>query len=242
VRTRGFGAAVEVKSVERIQTCKALERTEASKRAAALVNEFLTKATEVLAESEVNKRRTAEGKKPANLLLLRDASDHIPVVPSFKEKHGIDGVALVEMPAEVGIARILGMKEVVLSDHKDLRRKAEAFNRELTDGTLVYAHIKGPDEFGHDGDAVGKKKNIEQIDDVFFGTIAEAVRDCKMAVSADHSTPAVLKMHSSDPVPLLVTSEERDPGSCRFTEADAANGSLGKIAGDKVLSTTFAVR
>ena len=57
---------------------------------------------------------------------------------------------LVEMPAEVGIARILGMKEVPLKDHRDLAKKAELFNRELAEGTLVYAHIKGPDEFGHD--------------------------------------------------------------------------------------------
>ncbi len=27
---------------------------------------------------------------------------------------------------------------------------------------MIYVHIKGPDEFGHDGDAIGKKQNIEK--------------------------------------------------------------------------------
>ena len=35
----------------------------------------------------------------------------------------------------------------------------------------IYVHLKGPDEFGHDGDAIGKMKNIEEIDKRFFGTL-----------------------------------------------------------------------
>jgi len=33
---------------------------------------------------------------------------------------------------------------------------------------MIYVHIKGPDEFGHDGDALGKKQNIEKIDSDFL--------------------------------------------------------------------------
>jgi 2,3-bisphosphoglycerate-independent phosphoglycerate mutase len=240
VRTRGFGEATVVKGVEKVQTCKPLLKTTPAKKAAALVNEFLTNASKALEAADVNAARKKEGKKPANLLLLRDAGDHIPVVKTFKEKYGMNGVALVEMPAEIGIARLLKMKEVMLSDHKDLARKAQMFNRELTDGTVVYAHIKGPDEFGHDGDAPGKKKNIETIDDVFFGGISEKIKGARLAVSCDHSTPCILKMHSSDPVPLLITTKEkRDADCCRFTESDAASGSLGTLRGADVLQTAI---
>ncbi|MGA2199054.1 MAG: alkaline phosphatase family protein [Nitrososphaerales archaeon] len=241
VRTRGFGAARRVQGPEKVQVCKPLDMTAAAKRAAELVNEFLTRATRVLDESQINVQRKKQGKKPANLLLLRDASDHLPVVVPFKERHGLRGVALVEMPAEVGIARLLGMKEVVLKDHRDLGKKAEIFDRELAEGTLVYAHIKGPDEFGHDGDAAGKKKNIETIDEVFFGAIASKGADARLVVSCDHSTPCVLKAHSSDPVPLLVTAAERDPDCCRFTERDAKKGSLGILKGANVLTKAFSV-
>jgi 2,3-bisphosphoglycerate-independent phosphoglycerate mutase len=241
VRTKGFGAAKEVKRVEKVQRCLPLDKTPAAKKASELVNEFLSKASSALEGADVNASRTEEGKKPANFLLLRDAGDHLPVVTPFREKYGMKGVALVEMPAEIGIARLLGMKEVRLSDHRDLANKAKMFNAELAEGTAVYAHIKGPDEFGHDGDAAGKKKNIETIDDAFFGAVSDKARGATLAVSCDHSTPCVLKMHSSDPVPLLVTTESRDTDCCRFTEDDAARGSLGRLRGDEVLSTALSL-
>ncbi len=238
-RTRWFGAARKVSGPEKVQTSKPIARSRGAARAAQLVNEFLSLATKVLDSSAVNSERTRQGKKPANLLLLRDASDHVPVVQPFREKYGVKGVALVEMPAEVGIARLLGMKEVTVKDHRDLQGKAELFNRELSEGSIVYAHIKGPDEFGHDGDATGKKKNIESIDDVFFGSIRAG--DAKFAVSCDHSTPCVLKMHSSDPVPLMVTTTQRDRDCCRFTEGDAEKGSLGTLRGADVLSRALSI-
>jgi 2,3-bisphosphoglycerate-independent phosphoglycerate mutase len=239
VRTRGFGAARDVKGAEKVQSCKPLNGTKGAKRAAQLVNDFLSQAAKVLDESRVNAERRKQGKRAANLILLRDAGDHLPEVTPFRERYGVKGVALVEMPAEVGIARLLGMKEVMLKDHKDLAKKAESFRRELSEGVLVYAHIKGPDEFGHDGDAMGKKKNIENIDSVFFGAIAEKARDVKMGISCDHATPSVMKMHSSDPVPLLITTESRDRDCCRFTESDAAKGSLGTLMGSEVLPKLF---
>ncbi|MGA2666348.1 MAG: alkaline phosphatase family protein [Nitrososphaerales archaeon] len=236
VRTHGFGAARKTSGPEKVQACEPLESTAGARRAAQLVNEFLAGAARVLDRAEVNSERRREGKKPANLILLRDASDHLPVAQPFAEKYGVKGVALVEMPAEVGIARLLGMKEVMMKDHKDLRGKAVRFLREMKEGTIVYAHIKGPDEFGHDGDATGKKKNIETIDDVFFGSIADRSADARLAVSCDHSTPCVLKAHSSDPVPLMVTSSGKDRDCCRFTEADAKKGSLGRLKGAQVLA------
>jgi len=78
--------------------------------AADLVNEFTAKARAVLDRSEVNRDRARSGKLPANCVLLRDAGDHLPALPSFEEKYGMKGTALVEMPAEVGIAKMLGMK------------------------------------------------------------------------------------------------------------------------------------
>src|SRR2546428_5728214 len=108
-RVKGFGAAKEVTGSESIAECRPLARTAAARRAASLVNEFTQKALKVLADSTVNKERARAGKKRANAILLRDAGDHLPKVPNFRERHGVEGVALVEMPAEVGIAKILGM-------------------------------------------------------------------------------------------------------------------------------------
>ena len=238
VRMKGFGAATEAKDVESIQTCKPLENTPESKRAAELVNAFSSQAMKILDEAKVNQERKRDGKKAANMLLFRDAGSSIPQLPSFEEKHHYKGVALVEMPAEVGIALMLDMKMVKVSDPADLSEKAKLLKREMKDGTVVYAHIKGPDEFGHDGDATGKRKNIEEIDADFFGPISELLPDePTIAVSCDHATPCVLKMHSADPVPLLITGK-RPKGaksSCRFTERDSKNGTIGTLSGRSVL-------
>ena len=129
------------------------------------------------------------------------------------------------------------MKMVKVDDPADLSGKAKLFKREMKEGTVVYAHIKGPDEFGHDGDAPGKRRNIETIDREFFSTISEMPRDgTTLAVSCDHATPCILKMHSADPVPLLVTGKRtaEGAGACRFTEKDAKRGSIGTLSGRAV--------
>lgn len=234
-RVRGFGAAVKTKKNERVLKCEPESADPLSRRAAALVNEFTRKSLKVLAGSDTNFERKREGKLPANCILLRDAGDHLPAAPTFEEKYGMKGTALVEMPAEVGIAKILRMKMVRLEDRNDMKGKAAVFRREMKEGTVVYVHIKGPDEFGHDGDAVGKKKSIESIDRDFFSTVSESLGGATLGVSCDHATPCQLAMHSSDPVPLLATTDGKADGM-RFTERNARRGSLGLMAGRDVLS------
>lgn len=233
-RLKGFGTARPTARGESILVAKPESKTTAARRAADLVNEFTAKSAKVLSESAVNTERVRDGKLPANCVLLRDAGDHVPDVESFEERYRMKGTALVEMPAEVGIAKILRMKMVTVRERNDMKEKADLFRQELREGTAVYVHIKGPDEFGHDGDAVGKKKVIETIDRDFFSAVADRVGDVKVGVSCDHSTPCTIKMHASDPVPLIISTGSKGDGM-RFTEKSARRGSLGTIRGRDVL-------
>jgi 2,3-bisphosphoglycerate-independent phosphoglycerate mutase len=233
-RVGGFGAARATSGSESVARSVPESKEEGAAKAARLVNEFTVKAQRILNNSEVNRERIRQGKLPANMVLLRDAGDHIPKLTSFEERYGMKGTALVEMPAEVGIARLLGMKMVTVKDRKDMNEKARLFSSELRNETVVYVHIKGPDEFGHDGDAKGKKKNIESIDKEFFSAALAVLGDMRLAVSCDHATPCTIKMHSADPVPLLVTADTRGDGR-RFTEANSKLGSLGHLQGRDVL-------
>jgi 2,3-bisphosphoglycerate-independent phosphoglycerate mutase len=234
-RVGGFGAAKASTGTDKVMEARAEARDEGASLAARLVNEFTSKALKVLDSSDVNRERVRQGKLPANCVLLRDAGDHLPRLEPFEKRYGMKGTALVEMPAEVGIAQLLGMKKVTVEDRNDMKEKAELFNSELTEGTIVYVHIKGPDEFGHDGDARGKKKCIESIDKDFFSAAADRISEAKLAVSCDHATPCTLKMHSDDPVPLLITLEGKGDGK-RFTEVNANQGSLGHLKGSEVLA------
>lgn len=234
-RVGGFGAARKTGKSEKVMKCLAESDSAPARKAASLVNEFTEKAIAVLSTSRVNKERASEGKLPANCVLLRDAGDHLPEVAPFEQKYGMKGTALVELPAEVGIAKLLGMKVVAVEDRNDLKRKARLFSSELSEGSVVYVHIKGPDEFGHDGDAVGKKKSVEAIDTDFFSTAAEKIGDTRLGVSCDHATPCTIRRHSSDPVPLLITTEAKADG-LRFTEKNARRGTLGLMKGGDVLA------
>ena len=230
----GFGAARPTVSDESVLASRPESKTAAARRAADLVNEFTTKSAKVLSENPVNRERVREGKLPANCVLLRDAGDRVPEVESFEQKYGMKGTALVEMPAEIGIAKILRMKMIAVKDRNDMKEKAALFMRELREGTVVYVHIKGPDEFGHDGDAPGKKRVIEVIDRDFFSPLVGRGGDLKLGVSCDHSTPCTIKMHASDPVPLMIGTNAKGDGM-RFTEKGASKGSLGTIRGKDVL-------
>jgi len=61
-------------------------------------------------------------------------------------------------------------------------------------------------------------------------------------ISGDHSTPCIMKAHSDDPVPLLISGNNiRNDGSKRFTESFASRGSLGLLYGANVLSTAIKI-
>ncbi|MGH2730669.1 MAG: alkaline phosphatase family protein, partial [Actinomycetota bacterium] len=81
----------------------------AAQTAASLTNEWLKNAYDVLEASEVNRRRRQAGKLPGNFILTRDGGDHLPDLVPFKEKFGLNMGCFVEMPVELGIARLTGM-------------------------------------------------------------------------------------------------------------------------------------
>ncbi|MCM8783619.1 MAG: alkaline phosphatase family protein [Candidatus Omnitrophica bacterium] len=227
-----------------VQKCLPEDSTQEAKLAAELTNEFMEKSQEVLAKSEINRKRVKENKLPANVILTRDAGDKLPKFPSLKEKFGINFGCFVEMPVEKGIALLTGMEIIDLplptGDLKNdytLRasRTLEAINK--FDG--LYIHLKGPDEPAHDGNFLKKKEIIEAIDRFFFGRLLTSLelKDCVIAVTADHSTPCILKAHSADPVPLVISGGNIPSDEVKlFSENQARNGALGELEGREVLS------
>ena len=68
------GIGVATPHVEMVlKKCEPLDATEEARNAAALVNEFIEKAHELWENHAVNKKRVAEGKLKANVVLTRDA-------------------------------------------------------------------------------------------------------------------------------------------------------------------------
>ena len=161
---------------------------------------------------------------------------------AINELYSMNFSCIVDMPVELGISDVLKMKAFEAGGLTDYEKKAQVAAGSMGTQNAIYVHLKGPDEFGHDGDAIGKMKNIEEIDRRFFGTLLDAVDTGKVAivVSADHSTPCIRKGHSDDPVPVLVSADFVTPDeTVRFTESEAKKGRLGLLEGASVVKTAI---
>jgi len=239
-RVDGMGIAKAVSDFMKIEKCIPLEQTENAISTANLVNEFTEQSLEIMKKSDVNKRRSQKNKKLLNSILLRDAGNKYPNVKPINDLHSMNFSCIVDMPVEVGISNILKMRAYNAGGLTDYEEKASVAAQAMETENAIYVHLKGPDEFGHDGDAIGKMKNIEEIDKRFFGTLLDHIDISKVAVmiSADHSTPSIHKGHSADPVPVLISGDMiTNDDTQRFTEAEAKKGAIGLIEGAQVVKT-----
>ena len=242
-RVGGMGVARDAAAEMRIAAASAISSEPGAALAARLVNDLDCESRRIMAASRVNARRRERGEKELGCILLRDAGCNRPRVRPIGDVHSLSFSCIVDMPVEIGIAQVLGMKAYEAGGGTDYAKKAEVAADAIKRHNVMYVHLKGPDEFGHDGDAAGKVRSIEEIDSGFFAPLLERIGDnVAVAVSADHSTPCTLRGHSDDPVPVLVSGSmvSRDSSS-RVTEAEARSGAIGHIAGADVLRTALSM-
>ena len=239
-RVDGMGIARAVTDFLKIEKCLPLDEESHTKLASKLVNELTEQSLDIMKKSKVNERRKENDKKLLNGILLRDAGNIYPKVTPINDLHSMKFSCIVDMPVEIGISKILKMKTYDAGGRTDYEEKAKVAAKAMDEQNAVYVHLKGPDEFGHDGDAQGKMENIEEIDKRFFGTLLDNIDSSKVAVivSADHSTPCINKGHSADPVPLLISGDMvTNDDTQRFTEIEAKKGRIGLIDGAQVITT-----
>ena len=158
------------------------------------INNFILKAEKIL------KNKT---------ILMRGASNKIPKVKKLKNWSLIG-----EMPIEIGLAKLLGMK--ILKRNNEIKQVINSKNN-------VYVQIKGPDTYGHIGDLKGKIRAIEKIDKMLKPLIN--IKNTVICVTSDHATPWQLKRHSNDPVPILIYPNKYS-STMRFTEQECKKGIL----------------
>ncbi len=229
--------SVAVEKVEPyIRRIEPLEDTLEARITAELANEFIDKAIDILDKHPVNKARREKGLLPANAILLRDAGNRVPQATPLPTRYNAKFALLAEMPVELGIGRAFGayVKEVpppTGDPAKDYKVRLEHTLMLLRDYDIVYVHLKGPDEPGHDGNYELKKKRIEEIDQYFVQPLLQWIpENLAILVTADHATPPSIRAHSDDPVPVALMSPNIEPDEVKkLTEKECSKGKLGTI-------------
>ena len=208
--------------------CRPQADDEGAARVAELVNAFVEQSAAVMARSEVNERRVAAGRRPANLLLVRDGGHILPDLPPAPTSISMYG----QVPAERGVARLIGARFTVAKPAAG-QSEPDFYSRLLPQlladpAEIVFVHVKGPDEPGHDGQPAAKVQAITDLDaGLVQPLLAELGPADTLVVTCDHSTPCELEIHSSDRVPAAVTGPGIQADAVRrFSEAAVAGGSL----------------
>ena len=242
-RKEGYFSIPERSYTMVVQECIALDDSKEALEAALLANEFSSQTSGFLKDHLINRKRMKEGKPPANLILMRDAGDHLPLLPSIGRKFKAQFGFAAELYVERGIA-LLTESEVVdigkcSEDYAaNYAHYAKAILKSMGSLDVMYIHLKGPDDAGHDGDPTKKKRIIEEIDKFFFGNLLPHLdmKETLITVTSDHATPCELKTHSSDPVPLLIAGWSIKPDkTATFDESTCARGSLKTLHGIELM-------
>ena len=197
-----------------------------SEKTAKIVRDWLDKVARVLADEH-----------PANMVLLRGFARH-EAFTTMEELHGIKCAAIATYPMYKGVAKLVGMD--VIECGQEPEDEVEALKKNLANYDFFYMHYKKTDSRGEDGDFEAKVKEIEHFD-----SLVAPIRELKLdviAVTCDHSTPAVLKAHSWHPCPLILWSKNERSDACdRYSELECATrGGLGRLPSTALLPLMLA--
>ncbi|MCG3217514.1 MAG: 2,3-bisphosphoglycerate-independent phosphoglycerate mutase, partial [Candidatus Heimdallarchaeota archaeon] len=182
---------------------KALEDTDSAKKTVNIIKKLIKIAEEKFLSAEVNKRRVEANQLLANTLLIRGFGQ-APHIPSFLQRTNMKSVCVAGGGLYKGVAALLGMDVIDVPGAtggvtSDIEMKVKYAIEALDSYDFVFLHIKGTDNYGHDGNALGKKEFIEKIDKVIEPLVKVCERGDLVVITSDHSTPCIAKDHTADP-------------------------------------------
>ncbi len=194
--------------------------------------EVMKKSYELLKDHPVNKKRIADGKRPATSLWFWGEGTK-PALENFEQKFGVKGGMISAVDLLKGIAKLNGMRVLEVEGatgnyDTNFEGKASVCIEALKGGLdLVYIHMEAPDECGHHGDAQHKIYSIEQIDEKVVKPVIEYLKNCgeefSVLICPDHPTPLSIMTHCADPVPYVIYrhGQNLSNGATSYDEAQA---------------------
>ena len=224
LRLKGVGLSEAVTETDPqatgVQALPAKPLKPEAQKTAALVNQFVNLAAQLMREEE-----------RANMLLLRGFAQ-MPSLPSMGDVYRLDPAAIAAYPMYRGLARVAGMK--VIPTGRTFADEVVTLRENWAKHDFFFIHYKPADAAGEDGDFDAKVKRLEELDP-FIPAIRELEPDVLM-VAGDHSTPAIMASHSWHPVPFMLHSKlTKGQGVPTFDEKACALGAIGSIPATSVM-------
>ncbi len=208
---------------------------------AARLRDLIAHSRQILANHPVNQARRAAGKDTADSLWFWSPGRR-PTMETLHQRFGIRGAVISAVDLIMGLGVYAGLDVIRVEGATGLHDtnyegKAEACLRALRDHDFVYVHVEASDEAAHARDLDLKIKCIEYLDDRLVRHIlAGCGDDTAIAVLPDHPTPVETGDHGRDPVPVAIRRPGLPPDAGdRYDEVTAAHGSLGLMAGEKLM-------
>lgn len=210
--------------------CKPQAQNAAQRKLADILISYMDAAREILAKSDINKRRISEGLVPANFAWLFWPGMKPGSLLSFEEVYGKKAALNSGVDLLDGLALLTGMKTytfdgVTDGPTNDYVSQGRGGISMLEDGNeFVIIHVEAPDAAGHDGRPDEKKQAIERIDEHIIAPLLDYAQhhDLRIAAMPDHPTPLSTRKHSHDPVPFVIAGPGiSSSGASRLTEAEA---------------------
>jgi 2,3-bisphosphoglycerate-independent phosphoglycerate mutase len=203
-------------------------------KGADLLIQLMNQSQQLFAGHEVNRVRQDLGENQVSSIWLWGQGKQARL-DSFRKLYGLTGAAITAVDLVRGLAKLVGFDLIDVPGatgflDTNYEGKGQAAIEALADYDLVFVHIEAPDEAGHQGDAEGKVKAIEQIDRHIVGPVLKALERCeswRILVLPDHPTPIRGGAHSAEPVPFAMAGTQiTGVLHLGFSEANAAKSGL----------------
>jgi 2,3-bisphosphoglycerate-independent phosphoglycerate mutase len=172
---------------------------------------LMENARQVLAEQELNRQLTSQGKRAGNAIWLW-GQGVTPIMPSLNDRFGIHGVVISAVDLLKGLGICVGLEAVSVPGatgylDTNYAGKVAAAMEALQERDLVYLHVEAPDEASHEGNLKLKIEAIEAFDSQVVGAALEACRELasvRLMVITDHLTPIRIRTHARGLVPFAI--------------------------------------
>jgi 2,3-bisphosphoglycerate-independent phosphoglycerate mutase len=199
--------------------------------------EIMKKAENILENHDVNKKRIAAGKLPANSIWLW-GQGYKPSMPTIKELYGIGGSVISAVDLVKGIGKYAGLKVISVPGatgylDTNYKGKVEYGMDSLNSGDFMYIHVEATDEASHEGNIDKKLKAIEDFDKFITGGVLERLdkfSEYTLMILPDHYNQVKLKKHTPEPVPFCGFSTKIKNADGRY-RADYYSETLAQNSG-----------